>query len=96
MLKSKKSQLTCSFCSKIYKDPIDLPCGDSICREHLSDKDVVKVNRIKCKKCNGEFGVKSNEFKSNEDVKNSIESKSYLSEDEMSLKQKLEESIRKL
>ena len=55
MLKSKKSQLTCSYCSKIYKYPIELPCGDSMCGDHLKEKDVVKANRIKCKKCNDEF-----------------------------------------
>jgi hypothetical protein len=81
MLKSNKSQVTCSYCSKIYKDPIVLPCGDSICREHLSDKDVLKVNRIKCKKCNEEFGVKNNEFKSNEDLRKLVEDQSYFSED---------------
>jgi hypothetical protein len=95
MLKSKKSQVTCSYCSKIYKDPIVLPCGDSICLEHLSDKDVLKANRIKCKKCNKEFGVKNNEFKSNEDLKKLVEDQSYFSEDEIVLKQVLEESIQK-
>jgi hypothetical protein len=94
MLKSQKSELTCSYCSKIFRDPIQLPCGDSICREHLSDKDVVKVNRIKCKKCNGEFGVKNNEFKSHNELNNSIESHSYLSEDEQRLKRELEHSIK--
>ena len=66
MLKSQKSQSTCSYCSKIFKNPIDLPCEDSVCREHLSERDVVKENRIKCKKCNAEFEVKNNHFKSNE------------------------------
>ena len=61
MLKSK-SHLTCSFCSKIFKDPIELPCGDSICRKHLSERDVVKEKRIKCKECNEEFGVKGKQF----------------------------------
>jgi len=37
-----KSQLTCSYCWKIYKDPILFTCDDSICREHLSERDVVK------------------------------------------------------
>ncbi len=91
----EKFQLTCSYCSRIFKDPIDLPCGDSICREHLSDKDVLKVNRIKCKKCNEEFGVKSNPFKSNYELKKLVESHSYLNEDEISRKQKLEETVRK-
>jgi hypothetical protein len=94
MLKSKKSQLTCSNCARIFKDPIDLPCGDSICREHLKEKDTLKDNRIKCKKCNGEFGVKNNDFKSNNELKKLLESHSYFSEDEMSLKQELEQSIR--
>ena len=95
MLKSQKSQLTCSYCARIFKGPIDLPCGDFICREHLSDKDVVKVNRIKCKKCNGEYGVKSKSFKSNDELKKLVESHSYLSKDEINLKQKLEDSIQK-
>ncbi len=64
-LKSKmpkrKSNLTCSCCSKILKDPIDLPCGEHlICHEHLADKDVVKENRIKCNDCNKEFQIKDN------------------------------------
>ena len=89
-----KSQLTCSYCSKILKDPIELPCDDSICREHLSERDVVKENRIKCNRCKQVYQVKENHFKSSNALKNLIESQSYLSEDESSLKQKLEASIR--
>jgi hypothetical protein len=95
MLKLQKSQLTCSYCSKIFKDAIQLPCGDSICRQHLSEKDAVKANRIKCKQCNEEYGVKDNEFKSNNQLKSLIESHSYLSKDEISLKHELEVSIGK-
>jgi hypothetical protein len=93
MLKSK-SQMTCSYCSKIFKKPILLPCHDSICLEHLSEKAVVKANRIKCNKCNEEFGVKDNKFKPNEALNKLIESHSHLSNDEISLKQKLRASIR--
>jgi hypothetical protein len=95
MLKSQKSQLTCSYCSRIFKDPIQLPCEDSICRQHLSERTVVKANRIKCKKCNEDFAVKNNEFKSNNQLKHSIESHSHLSDQELGLKQELEESIKK-
>jgi hypothetical protein len=95
MLKSEKPHLTCSYCSKIYKDPIDLPCGHSICREHLSQRDILKVNKIKCKKCSDEFAVKENEFKSNQTLKKLIEDQTHLSEGEINLKQKLEDSIRK-
>jgi hypothetical protein len=94
MFKSKKSQLACSYCSKIFKDPIQLPCDDSICREHLSERDVVKENCIKCNECNKEFVVKENEFKSSNALKKLIESQSYSSKDEkIRIKQELEVSL---
>ena len=55
------------------KDPIELSCDDSICREHLSERDVIKQNRIKCKKCKQEFEVKENEFRSNKTYAKLIE-----------------------
>ena len=91
MQKSQKSQLTCSYCSKILKDPIALPCEDSICREHSSESDIVKENIIKC---NQEFLVNDNHFKSNETLQDLKESHSYLSGEQISLKQELEVSIR--
>jgi DNA-directed RNA polymerase subunit M/transcription elongation factor TFIIS len=78
-----KSELTCWYCSKIFKDPFDLPCGDSMCREHLTDRDVVKVNKIKCKKCNQEFQVKNNDFKSNQTLKKLVEDQTHLSDEEI-------------
>ncbi len=78
MLKSVKSQLICSYCSRIFKDPILLPCEDSICRQHLKERDVVKQNKIKCKKCNEEFEVKNNQFKSNEAISKLIDGQSHL------------------
>jgi hypothetical protein len=94
MLKSHKSQLTCSNCSRIFKDPVLLPCGDSICSKHLKERDVVKTNRIKCNRCTEEFGVKNNKFKSNEALTQLRESQSHLSDQEIRLKQELEQSIR--
>jgi hypothetical protein len=90
-----KSQLTCSYCSRIFKDPIELPCDENICREHLSEKAIVKENKIKCNECKGEFQVKDIDFKSNKTLKKLIESQSYLSEQEICLKQELEEMTRK-
>ena len=43
-----KSNLKCSFCSKIVKDPIELPCEDLICHEHLTQRDVVNQNKLTC------------------------------------------------
>ncbi len=86
MLKSK-SNWACSYCSKIYKHPIILPCSHSICREHLLEKTVVKENKIICKGCNKEFGVKENAFESNYALAKLTESHTYLSDEEKSLKQ---------
>ncbi len=80
---------------EIFKDPILLPCNHSICREHLSERDVVKENKLNCKQCNEEFQVRSSEFKSNEALTKLIENQSFLSDEETNLKQKLEISIRK-
>jgi len=90
-----KSQLTCSYCSQIYKDPILMPCDDSICREHLSERNVVKENEIKFNECNKEFAVKENEFKSSNVLTKLVESQSYLSVDETTIKHELEVSVRK-
>jgi hypothetical protein len=95
MLKSHKSHLTCSFCSRIVKGPIALPCDETICREHLSERDVVKQNKIKCKKCSEEFQVNGHEFKSNIELMKLLESHSYLSSEELKLKRELEDSIQK-
>ena len=89
-----KSMLTCSTCSHIFKDPIELPCTHSICREHLIEDSVRKSNKIRCAECNEEYKVKDNEFKSSHLVKRLLDNKCYLSEEEKSLKQKIEESIR--
>jgi hypothetical protein len=95
MLK-RKSSCTCSFCSKILKDPIILPCGDDICNEHLSEKAVLKQKKIKCNTCQKEYQIKNKKnFRSCNQLKMLIESQCYLSEEETGLKLDLEASIRK-
>ena len=93
MNKLKKS-LTCSFCFKIYKEPIELPCEDNICKEHLKENDVVKTNKIKCPTCKLEFQVKGNEFKSNKLIQKLIKNQVFLNEEEITLKKNIEESIK--
>ncbi len=61
----------------------------------FSRKRRVKENTIKCKICKQEFRVKNNEFKSNDELAQIIERQSHLSDEEISLKQKLEISIKK-
>jgi hypothetical protein len=89
-----KSRLTCSYCSRIFKDPIELTCKHFICREHLIEDSVRKLNKIICAECNEEFKIKDNEFKLCYFVKLLLDDKCHLNEDEKSLKQKIEESIR--
>ena len=81
-----KATLTCSNCSKIFKDPIELPCKHNVCSEHLVEKDVVKQNRIKCAKCTNTFQVKDNDFKAIDLIKEQIEQLVYLSGEEFTLK----------
>ena len=88
-----KSSLTCSYCSKIFKDPIELPCKHHLCNEHLVEKDVVKQNRIKCSECKNVFQVKDNEFKAIKIIKEQIDQLAYLSDEEISLKKQIQDSI---
>jgi hypothetical protein len=91
-----KSTLTCSYCSKIYKDAIELPCKHILCKEHLTEKDIVKENRIKCGECKQEFQVKNNEFRATEIFKEQLDDFLFLSHREFSLKMKIQYSIQKL
>jgi hypothetical protein len=90
-----KSNLTCSYCSKIYKDPIELPCSHNLCNEHLMESSVVKQNRIECGECKQDYEVKENAFKLNSLVKKLLDDQVYLSDDDFSLKKQIQDSIRK-
>ena len=93
-MKRLKRSLTCSYCSKIYKDPVELPCDDLTCKEHLIEKDVVKEKKIKCTECKAEFDVRENEFRSNKLAQKQINEQIFLSDEELCFKKKLEESIK--
>jgi hypothetical protein len=86
-----KQSLTCSHCSKIYKDPIELPCKHIICSYHLTEKIAVKLNKFKCSKCKQDFKIKDNEFKSISYYEQILVNQLYLSDDEISLKQTIEQ-----
>jgi hypothetical protein len=89
-----KSALTCSYCSKIFKDPIELPCSYNLCRGHLTEKSVAQQNKIKCGECKQEFQVKNIEFKATEIFKEQLDNHVYLSDEELSLKNEIQDSIR--
>ena len=57
---SFKEDLKCSYCPKVLKDPIILPCQDTICKEHLDESN---IKSIQCLTCNEEFNLENIEFK---------------------------------
>jgi hypothetical protein len=92
---SFKIDLTCSFCTKIFKSPISLPCGDTICEQHLKEDTYCKCNSIKCKTCHKDFDLDdlNQLIKPNTIVQKLIEHERYLSDIEKSIKNSLEESL---
>jgi hypothetical protein len=94
---SVKSDLTCSFCKEIFKNPYSLPCGDSLCEEHLNEPNIRKKNAIKCKICQKVFTIKDNEMiRPNTAMQKLVEKERYLSDEEKIIKNNLEESLDKL
>jgi hypothetical protein len=87
---SLKSEFTCSYCMKIYRKPVILPCNHCLCEEHLKDIDVLKVKSIQCKACKQEFRLDDNEFKPNEIAQNLIEKEIYLTDTEKAIKKLIE------
>ena len=44
--------LTCKYYNKVYNEPITLPCGDSLCREHIKDLlSIDETNTFLCPFC---------------------------------------------
>ena len=89
-----KSTLTCSYCSKIFKDPIELPCKHNLCKRHLTEKTTPKSKKMKCVDCKQAFDVKGKDFKTIDFVKKLLDDHVYLSDQELSWKKQIEDSIR--
>ena len=91
---SAKVDFTCLICSKIYKSPFSLPCGDTICEEHLKEPEVLKHNSFKCQSCGEVFEVKNNQMiRSNKALLMLIQNERFLSDEEKLKKKCLERSI---
>ena len=89
---SLKSYLTCKHCSKIFKKPISLPCGHSLCQEHLIESN----HSIKCITCDKEFILNQDMFALNHVVNDLINDEMFLSENERNLKTQIQNSFVKL
>ena len=92
MLNSRKSEYQCQVCSKILKDPIHLPCHDTICHAHLTDG-TAKDGRITCVECKETFVVKNMDSKVNRWAKRILETEGHLSPEEKSAKSEMQKIL---
>ena len=90
-----KSQLICNICKIILKEPVNLPCTSVVCGEHLRDS-TVKNGQITCLKCEKNFDVPNKGFAPNLEVGSFLANDSYLSSEEKSIKQAIQDLLLKL
>jgi WD40 repeat protein len=86
-----RNSLVCQICDLIYKQPVKLPCGKSICKSHLHD-----LNEFDCKFCQSKHKILSRGFHPNFFTQNQINTFQHLSKDECDLKSRIAQSIENL
>ena len=84
-----KSALQCHLCSKILKDPVNLPCQCTICHNHLKD-DSVKDGILTCVECGDKFVVKDMQLKVNKLAKRILDAENHLSPEEKDAKTEMQ------
>ena len=95
MVNFRKSELQCQLCSKILKDPVNLPCQCTICHGHLKDGSV-KDGLIKCEPCGDNFVVKDIHLKVNTLAKRILDAEGHLSPQEKNIKSKIQKLLNEL
>ena len=83
-----RKNVTCIFCNRIFTDPIDLPCSNSICKKHLDD-----INENKCIFCSQIHEITSGDTFPNERLSQTIASDLYLTEKQRLLKTEIEQLL---
>jgi WD40 repeat protein len=91
-----RHSLVCQICDLIYKQPIKLPCGKSICKSHLLDLNGSLLNEFYCKLCQSKHKIPSRGFHPNFFTQNQINTFQHLSKDECDLKSRIAQSIENL
>jgi hypothetical protein len=86
-----RQSLICKICDLIYKQPVKLPCGKTICKSHLLDLD-----EFNCKFCQSTHKIPPRGFHPNFFIQNQTNSVQHLSKDECDLKSRLAQSIENL
>ena len=70
-----KERVICVICNMVPLDPVTLPCDCISCNVHLHDHSAIN-NKITCLKCNLEFQIPKEGFRSSHKaVKNIINNK---------------------
>jgi WD40 repeat protein len=91
-----RHSLKCQICDLIYKQPIKLPCGKSICKSHLLDLNGSLLNEFYCKLCQSKHKIPLRGFHPNFFIQNQINTFQHLSKDECDLKSRIAQSIENL
>ena len=72
MFKSEKidSLFNCSFCSKLLHEPVFLPCGETMCKNHSKE-----ISKKECQFCSENHTIPKSGFTINKIVMKQLESK---------------------
>ena len=91
-----RSSLTCHYCCLIYENPVKLPCNKSICKSHLLDSNGTFLKEFECHNCQTNHFLPMRGLHSNFYILKIIKENAHLSETELEIKIKLENSFEKL
>jgi hypothetical protein len=90
--------LICPFksCKKFYENPISLPCGSTLCKEHFIKKHPLKktdepIYQIDCPNCRIKHEIPKKYLAFNTNLSNLIESNIHLNKNQKKMKKKLSE-----
>jgi hypothetical protein len=98
-MKRSYNQMTSAYvcdypgCEKYLKTPVTLPCGDSICAQHVSEHfetELDHVSAYQCQTCHEECPVPRNGFKVNKKLEQQLNENSHLSGTQKLVKEKID------
>lgn len=81
-----KEKFTCKICNKIFKEPVFLPCHNSMCKAHVDEVKKGKKEKIECMFCKEQHEIPSTGFKLNDIINDIIEKDGHLDENEKQAK----------
>ena len=92
-----RQSLLCQVCSLIYENPVKLPCHKmTLCKSHLIDSNESYLKEFECRMCQIKHTLPTTGLHSNFFIQQQIKENHHLSETELNLKCKLEQSLEKM